>query len=393
MMSLSSQGRSKRVTLKDVARHAGVSVMTVSNVINRWPYITEETRQKVQAAIDELGYRPNTAARSLVTGRTHTIGVVIADFMNPFFGQAVRGCEDVLYKAGYNLLLCNTNEDGERERAYLGMLVERDVDGLLMFGSTSTDKEIVQIVPETLPIVAESSPLLHGNAVVIDLNSEMGAYQATQHLIGLGHRRIGHLAGPQSRPVGRQRLLGYQRALCEAGIDLDPGLVINTNPTIRSGYRAAMQLFSTQRLTALFCFNDLMAFGAMVACAHLDIDIPGELALIGFDDIPMAAFANPALTTMRIDQYSLGCLASQILLERLKSGETDWKQVSVSAELVVRNSCGAQRLSRKQLQEMIENMAVSDGVDLHPSSAGPPIVKHSGDPVAKEKGGKRNRGT
>jgi len=306
-------------------------------------------------------------ARSLVTGRTHTIGVVIADFMNPFFGQAVRGCEDVLYEAGFNLLLCNTNEDPARERTYLEMLVGRGVDGLLMFGSNSSHQEIAAIVPESLPIVAESSPIRRGNAIVIELNSEIGSFQATQHLIGLGHRRIGHLAGPQIRPAGQLRLQGYRRALEEAGMQFDLEMVVCGQPTMRGGYQAAMNLLSRQRLTALFCFNDLMAFGSMAACAHLDIDIPSELALVGFDDIPMAAFVDPALTTMRIDQYKMGQLASELMLERLAKGETEWRQVEVPTRLVVRNSCGAERLSKQQVRKMLESMAASDGVDLYSS--------------------------
>ena len=364
-MSQIAQHRNKRVTLKDVARDAGVSAMTVSNVINNWPRVTAETRNKVQVAIDALGYRPNTLARGLVTGRTRTIGVVISDLLNPFFGQVVRGSEDVLYQAGYTILLCNTNEDIHREHTYLEMLVSRGVDGLLMYGSRSTHQEIVEIVPSSLPIVAESSPIQKGNAIVIHLDNAGGAQQATRHLIDLGHRRIGHIAGPLVRPAGQLRVDGYRKALSEAGIPDDPDLVVSGYPSMRGGYHAARQLLLAQRPTALFCFNDLMAFGAMAACSHLGIDIPGELALVGFDDVPMAAFVDPALTTIHIDQYQMGRQAGELLLQRLASGEENWSQVEIPAQLVVRNSCGAQLLSKKQLQEMMERQAVSDGVDLY----------------------------
>ena len=369
-MSLIAQRRNRRVTLKDVALQAGVSVMTVSNVINNWPRVAEETREKVQLAIDALGYRPNTLARSLVTGRTHTVGVVISDLTNPFFGQVVRGSEDVLYEAGYNILLCNTNEDSRREQAYLEMLVGRGVDGLLMLGSAATHKEILAIVPSNLPIVTESSRIPKGNAIVIHLDNVGGASAATRHLIELGHRRIGHIAGPLTRPAGWLRVEGYQQALSEAGIPEDPDLIVSGHPSMRGGYNAAQQLLQTQHPTALFCFNDLMAFGAMAACSHLSIDIPGDLALVGFDDVPMAAFVDPALTTIHLDQYQIGRQAGQLLLGRLASGEDSWSQVEIPSELVVRNSCGAQRLSRRQLQEMMEHQAVSDGADLYAGGSG-----------------------
>jgi DNA-binding LacI/PurR family transcriptional regulator len=360
-----SQNRSKRVTLKDVARHAGVSVMTVSNVINDWPRVTDETRQKVRASIEELGYRPNVVARSLVTGRTHTIGVVIADLMNPFFGQAVRGCEDVLYEQGYSLLLCNTNEDPCREHSYLEMLVGRGVDGLLMFGSRSSYAEVAEIVPGSIPIVAESSPIKKGNAIVLNLESRRGAHLATQHLIEMGHRRIGHLAGPLVRPAGRLRKEGYFDTLDAAGIPSDLDLVVVGHPSIRGGYRAARQLLSKHPVTALFCFNDLMAIGAMVACVHMDLRIPQDIALVGFDDIPLAAFVEPALTTIRVEQYQMGRLAAGLLLERLSNGETAWQQMDIPVQLIVRNSTGAQRLSKEQVQEMFESLAISEGLDLY----------------------------
>jgi DNA-binding LacI/PurR family transcriptional regulator len=364
------QRRNRRVTLKDVAQRAGVLVMTVSNVINNWPRVAEGTREKVQLAIDELGYRPNTVARSLVTGRSHTVGVVISDLTNPFFGQVVRGSEDVLYEAGYNILLCNTNEDSRREQAYLEMLVGRGVDGLLMLGSGMTYQEILAIVPSNLPIVTENPPIQKGNVIVIQLDNAGGAYTATRHLIGLGHRRIGHIAGPLARPAGRLRVDGYQKALSEAGLPAEPELIVPGHPSMRGGYNAARQLLQTQHPSALFCFNDLMAFGAMAACSHLSIDIPGDLALVGFDDVPMAVFVDPALTSIRIDQYQLGWQAGELLLGRLSSGEDTWSEVEVPSQLVVRNSCGAQRLSRQQLQEMMERQAVSDGADLYASRSG-----------------------
>ena len=359
----------KNITLRDVAKHAGVSPKTVSNVINNWPYITDETRQKVQDAINMLGYRPNGLATSLRTGRTNTIGVVIPDITNPFFGQVVRGCEDVLYAAGYNIFLCNTNEDPVKERGYLDMLVSRGVDGLLMFGARSDSEVLSAIVHDGIPIVAEDSPAQHNNSTVIEIDNLGGAQLATKHLISRGHTRIGHLAGPVHRLAAETRLQGYQYALESAGIPYDEELVYRCSPSIHGGYQSTLQIMREKKPSALFCYNDLMAVGAMVACRQLDLDIPREVALVGFDDIAIASLVEPALTTIRVRQYDMGKLASQLLLERLSGKENPSTHVQFQVELVIRNSCGARRLSKKQLDGMLEQLLSSELIDL--STCGP----------------------
>lgn len=370
-MQIRKRRPKKKVTLTDVAKHAGVSPKTVSNVLNDWPYISDETRQKVQASIEALGYRPSALATSLRTGRTKTIGVVIPDITNPFFGQAVRGCEDVLYAAGYSIFLCNTNEDPVKEQSYLDMLTRRGVDGLLMFGARSSAEVLSQVVHDDIPIVAEDSPAQHSNTTVIDIDNVRGAVIATRHLLELGHQRIGHLGGPAQRLAAVHRLEGYRQALDETSRGYEARLALRCQPTIRSGYRAALQLLASEKPTALFCYNDLMAIGAMVACQQLKLRIPADIALVGFDDIAIASLVTPALTTVRVRQYEIGRRASELLLERLAGGEPVQKRVLFPVELVVRSSCGARRLSRRQTMAMLEHLLDSDLVDLDPCKAGP----------------------
>jgi LacI family transcriptional regulator len=356
----------KRITLRDIAAIANVSTKTVSNVVNNWPYVTEETRRKVQEAIHTLGYYPNRLARSLVTGQTGTIGIVLPDISNPFFGQAIRGCEDVLNGSGYSIFLCNTDENVTKECYYLDTLISLEVDGLILWGSRTSCDSLARFANKRLPVVAVdcAAAAKYGPMTSIDVDNVGGALIAMQHLLRQGRRVVAHLAGPAQRLTAQRRFFGYRRALEDAGIPYDPHLVIEGLPSIRGGYRAAMQLLSLQRPDALFCYNDLMAVGAMIACRQLGLSIPRDLALVGFDDIIVSLLVVPALTTVRIEQYELGKLAARLLLERLQDGDMAPKSMLFPVELQVRNSCGARRLSNKQIGRQLEHLVTSIAVDL-----------------------------
>lgn len=369
-----SPRRKKRVTIREVAQHAGVSAKTVSNVLNDWPYVSDETRQRVQASIEALGYRQSILAASLRTGRTKTIGMVIPDITNPFFGQVVRGCEDVLYRAGYSILLCNTNEDTVKEQAYLDMLASRGVDGLLLFGAHCSSEELAAAAGE-IPIVAEDSPANGHDTTVIDIDNVAGAALAVGHLLALGHTRIAHLGGPRDRSAANGRHEGYRQALERAqkatGAGYDPALVIRCTPTMRGGYHAALHLLPNAAPTALFCYNDLMAVGAMAACRRLGLRIPEDVAIVGFDDIAIASLVTPMLTTVRVQQYEMGRLAGELLLRRLAGqtaphSEDASSRVTYPVELVVRASCGAQQMSAQETALAVERLLEADLVDLAP---------------------------
>jgi LacI family transcriptional regulator len=281
----------------------------------------------------------------------------------------VRGCEDVLYAAGYNIFLCNSSENLEKERTYLDMLVKRGVDGLILFGSHSDDAVLSAIVHDAIPVVAEDTLAQHQNTARIEIDNIAGACIATTHLVACGHTRIGHLAGSVGRQAAEKRIEGYRQGLEEAGLVYDPELVFRCSPTIRGGYQSALRMIVEKKPTALFCYNDLMALGAMVACRQLDLVVPRDLAIVGFDDIAVASLVEPALTTIRVRQYDMGRMASQFLLERLSREEDPTSQVTVPVDLVVRNSSRTHRLSRKRMNEMLEQLFKSELADLN--SCGP----------------------
>jgi LacI family transcriptional regulator len=335
--------QSRPATLKDVAAYANVSIKTVSNVVNEWPYITDETRQKVLAAIQAVGYRPNQAARSLVTGKTRTVGVLIPDIANPFFGAAMRGCEDVLFQGGYSLLLSNTNEDLSRERHNLELLLSRGVDALLLWGSRMSCEELEEIIGPRLPLVTVELSVApqRPNHANINVDNQHGAELATQHLLDQGHNRVAHLAGPEDRVTANLRKVGYQQAIERAGLPVESSLIHHAAPTIAAGYFATMEILKSQRPDAIFCYNDLMAFGALIAARELGLDVPNDLAVVGFDDIAMDTFSEPPLSTVRIPQYDLGYLAGEIVLNLLQ--EPSEKPISYlfPVELIVRGSSRA----------------------------------------------------
>ncbi len=356
----------KSITLKDVAALAGVSPKTVSNVINDWPYVTDETRQRVRAAIDTLGYRPSQLARSLVTGNTKTIGLVLPDISNPFFSHAVRGCEDVLSNANYNLFLSNTDEDPQKESNYLNMLFSRAVDGVIVWGSRSQFTELISHVGEEMPLVIVDCPNpIEGSKVTcVNVDSLGGARIATEHLVRAGYRSIAHVAGPTQRPTAQLRLQGYKEGLHKTGISFKPELVIEGMPTIRGGYFTTCQLLSNVRPQAIFAYNDLMAIGAIVAAQQLNLSVPRDIAVVGFDDIILASLIEPTLTTIRIPQYELGKLVGELLLERIMNHNLPQKMINFPVALQIRRSCGSRRFTKKQKQLLLQNLVSSVSADL-----------------------------
>jgi DNA-binding LacI/PurR family transcriptional regulator len=359
----------KNVTLRDVALHAGVSQKTVSNVINDWPYITDETREKVQVAIKELGYRPSMLASSLRTGRTNTIGVMITDITNPFFGQLIHGIEEVLSSAGYGILLANTNDDLEKETSYLERMVRWGVDGLMVFGSHTSSDLLSSIVNINIPIVSENLLAERANMTIIAIDNLNGGYLATKHLIELGCKRIAHLGGSEGRNTTDLRFAGYQTALEASGMKIDQALVKRLAPSIRSGFNAAIQILREQHPDGIFCYNDLLAIGVLVACRRLGLRVPEDVAVIGFDDIAMAALVEPGLSTIRIRQVEMGRQAGQYLLERMKNSSMSIDHVTLPVELVVRRSTSTSVPIAVGAEDDIDNFLQTDLAGLDTSSS------------------------
>lgn len=334
---------SSRVTMSDVARKAGVSLMTVSRVINNKEGVSSETRQDVLDIISSLGYRPSAIARSLATQETRTIGLVLPDVTNPFFADITRGVELLAYSQGYHVFLCNADEDSLRELAVIQSLEENRVDGLILCSSRLTEEKLLELLVRQSAVVLINRSLRqtngHNSFNSITIDDRRSGWLATRHLISSGHQQVGFLAGPSTSFSSAGRLQGYQTALQEAGITPAPDWMSYCPPSVEGGYEAARQLLVRQPdLTALFCFNDLVAVGAIKACGELNRRIPADIAIVGHDDIPLAALVSPALTTCRVPRHELGVRAVEALLELLHGCPSGCQQIALQSELIIRQS-------------------------------------------------------
>jgi LacI family transcriptional regulator len=328
-----------RVTMAEVAREAGVSAMTVSRVINDKGDVSPDTRQRVLDVIERLAYRPSSIARGLATQRTGTLGLVIPDVANPFFAGVARGAEQVAYAQGYNVFLCNTEEDPQRELAVLASLEEKRVDGLVLCSSRLGEDELQSVVSRYAAVVLVNRRL-EGNGIrSVLMDDEGGGRLAAQHLLQAGHRAVGFLAGPAASHSGRERKAGYRAALELASVPYRSAWVRNCDPTVGGGQKAGNELLSAHpELTALFCYNDLVAVGAVQACIVLGRQVPADVAIVGYDDIPLAALVTPPLTTCRVPRYELGAQAVRLLLRQIAGGTDDTGEIVLEPELVIRAS-------------------------------------------------------
>ncbi len=336
----------RRVTISDVAELAGVSYQTVSRVINNNPNVSAATRQRVQEIIVETKYRPSYIARSLVTARTATIGLVVPDISNPFFSSVARGAEEVASEHGYTVLLCNTGEDASREIEVLNLLHERYVDGVIVCGSRQEDEVLRKALAQFQAAVLINRRVQGGSIPAILVDDTLGGYQNTEHLLQLGHTAIGFLAGPAASYSGARRLEGYENALADAGVDRMVEWVQYCTPTVAAGEVAAHRLLDAQpELTALFCYNDLVAVGALRACAALGKRVPDEMAITGFDDILLATLVSPALTTCHVPRAQMGSQAVSMLLACINDEADRCREIVVKPELMIRASTVASELA------------------------------------------------
>ncbi len=327
-------------TIKDVARMAGVSTTTVSHVINQTRFVAEEKVEKVWQAVEQLNYTPSTAARSLKNNQTKSIGMLVSSSTNPFFAEVVRGIEHYCYQQHYNLILCNTEGDRDKSRAYMQMLSEKRVDGLLVMCSDNDHLHFDTLASNRkIPMVVLDWGPTGPNTVKIQDNSELGGYLATRHLLELGHREIACLMGEANKPSSQQRLLGFRRALEEAGQTVNEDWLLDGHYDCESGYLLMQQLLAqTSRPTAVFMGNDLMALGAMRAIGEAGLRIPDDISLIGYDNLEISAYFSPPLTTIHQPKRRLGKLAVTTLMNAINDQPTADKVRMIDPELIVRSS-------------------------------------------------------
>ncbi len=328
-----------RTTMKDVAKVAGVHSSTVSRVINGNPNISRETAKKVFFAINQLGYTPNALARSLKTKKIQTLGMLIPDIANPFFAGLARGVEDTANQYGYNVILCNTDDRLEKEKTYLRLLEEKRVEGLILATVKIRDKSIMELEKSRFPYILLSRNIkgLQENSISID--DITGGYLATEYLIRLGHRNIGHITGPYNTTAALDRIKGYKKALLNFGISFNKQYVAEGDFRIKGGYQVMNKFIQLKNPpTAVFTANDLLAVGAIEAIRENGYDVPADFSIVGFDDIRLASYLSPPLTTIRQPMGEMGSLAITKLLERIEN-KVNHQNILIKPELIERKSC------------------------------------------------------
>jgi LacI family transcriptional regulator, galactose operon repressor len=332
------------VTIRDVAQHVGVSPMTVSRVINDSALVSPDTRRRVEQAISELGYVPSRLARGLSAKRTGTLAVIVPDVANPFFTLIVRGAEDVARRAGYRVILCDTRADLGVEREVIEEMIAHRVEGILIAPVSDRSREHLRrlgkfAVPFVL--VDRTVPDISADAVLGD--SAEGAQRLVEHLLSLGHRRIGLIVETDEVSTARDRRCGYEAALAAAGLPADPALIVEATVDPSGGFEGMQRLLELDDgPTAVFTVNNLVALGAIEAVRAAELEVPDDVALVCFDDIEYASRLYPFLTVMEQPAETFGTLGTQLLVERIEGRAPDRTRVVVlPAEFVVRRSCGS----------------------------------------------------
>ncbi|GHO80037.1 LacI family transcriptional regulator [Ktedonobacter sp. SOSP1-85] len=330
------------VSIRDVAEKAGVSLGTVSNVLNRPEIVAETTRQRVQAAIKELGFVRNAPAHQLRAGSSRYLGLVVLDVTNPFFTEVARGVEDAANEAGYIVILCNSDASLEKERSYLHMLEEQRIAGVLITPASNDLSYLQRLHQQDIAVVLLDRPDQTQSLCSVAVDDRQGGALATNHLLERGHRCIAFVSGPLSIRQCEERREGMYQAIKTAGLDPNQVIVeisVGTQNT-RAGEQSVETLLHHERKpTAVFCANDLLALGVMRGLLQRGIQIPNEMALIGYDDIEFASALSPALSSIRQPKYLLGRTATELLLDEMANREKHQHQhIIYQPELIIRTS-------------------------------------------------------
>lgn len=327
-----------KLTIKDIAREAGVSITTVSRVLNnKEDGTSKETREKVLLVMKDLNYQPNKLARGLVTKRSNMLGLIVPNISNPYFPELCRGAEDEANLRNYSLIICNSDDQSQKEENYLRLLQEQQVDGILLSSKnrlSQTSKDLLQ--SGRIPYILFDRGDEASNQSGVFLDNEKGGYLAGKHLTDLGHTKIACLTGPTEIRNSQQRLTGFQLALAEAGVEIPPSFILVGDFQMETAYKIAKEFLQLNSVTAIFAGNDLMACGVYRAAHELGIQIPGQLSIIGFDDIPLVTALIPKLTTIRQGTYEMGRKAIELLINELENKSSEG--VVFEPTLIVRES-------------------------------------------------------
>lgn len=329
-------------TISDIAKRANVSKATVSRVINnKSEGVGEETRQKILKIIKELNYQPSLIARGLVTKRINSIGLIIPDIANPFFPQLARGAEDAALKRGYNLFLCNSDNNLEKEKLYIDAFIKKSVDGVILTSSLSKSNLQCRLLKDrNIPFILldryiEGMETESG----VFLDNEAGAYQATSYLLTNGHERIAFISGPFSVTTAWQRFQGFQKAHLDRGVAIDYQLIHEGEYHLDNGIHFVEELFAKKMdFTAVFAGNDLIAIGALKALKKQGIKVPDGMEVIGFDNIGLASLIEPPLSTVAQPIYEMGVLGADLLIDLIEGKEVKQNRIFLKPELILRET-------------------------------------------------------
>ncbi|MFC3886560.1 LacI family DNA-binding transcriptional regulator [Bacillus songklensis] len=327
------------VRIKDVAKKANVSTATVSRVLSKPETVKKETTEKVLKAIKELNYQPNALARQLRRLETKTVLVVVPDITNTFFSKVLRGIESVAVANGYQVLLVDAGNDVERENGYLNILRQRKADGLVLLTARMKSKIIEEMALE-YPVVLACEYIEGSNIPTVSIDNVSGARKATEHLINLGHKRIGFISGPLDGVLGKDRLKGYCQAMAQHNLTVEPILVQEGDFSYESGFNMMMKFLALDHPpTAVFAANDEMAFGAIKATKSKGLRVPHDLSVMGFDDIKFSSIFEPALTTIGQPAFEIGTKAMELLIRLMNKEEIEKSQYILEDQLIIRDSC------------------------------------------------------
>jgi len=329
-------------TIRDVAKQAGVSVSTVSYALSGERPVTRATRERVLVAVNSLGFRANSVAQSLKTGRAMVFALIIPDILNPFFTLVARGAEDCARERGYSLVLCNSMVDFAREEEYLGLAQSRRVDGVIyMPGSAAAHPVLNDLVRERFPIVIIDEQVSDVQTASIFVDNLSGGLEVGRHLGNLGHRRVAIIGGPPRLSTVTARIRGVLEGLMECGVSVQPDHIVFGDYGIESGRAAMREILHLGGVTGVFAANDMMAIGALQEARDQGLSVPENISVVGFDDIPLAAMISPSLTTVEQPALSMGRLAIDLLLETMAGKKEDPSHITLETKLHIRASSAA----------------------------------------------------
>lgn len=329
----------KAPTIYDVAEKAGVSIATVSKVINNTGRISEKTRKKVLSIMDELNYYPSVVASALTGKRTQTIGLLLPNLANPFYAELAREMEDRADEQGYSLVICSTDYKAEKEQKYVSLLIRKRVDGFIITSGFNNVDLVQELLDQKIPVTLIAYNIARKSLNTISVDDYAGGYQATAHLAELGHKRIAVIA--EQVQSSTDRIRGYKAALNDFGLVYDDNLFSEAQATVENGKKAAEKLLNLENPpTAIFAFNDILAIGAIEAVHKRGLSVPEDVSIIGFDNIVLAKHCYPPLTTMAQPLDEIGNQAVDLLVGEIESKVIRKQRIMLSAELVIRDSTG-----------------------------------------------------